>query len=78
MIQDLNVRQSVVPDILNQLLVCVRGTQIRPRDANKPFPSLSSEESLSSFEGGDDSLDVKLGGQIIRIDDGRIKWIQAP
>jgi len=78
MTQNLNVRQSVVPDILNQLLVCIRRSQIRPRDANKPFPSLSSEESLSSFEGGDNSLDVKFGGQIIRIDDGRIKRIQAP
>jgi len=78
MIQNLNARGNVVPGVLSQLLICVRRSQIHPRIANKPFPGLSSEEPFSGFEGGDNSLDVKVGAQIIRIDDGRFKRIQIP
>ena len=77
MIQNPNVHRSVGPGILSQLFICDRGSQTLPRVSNKPLEGRSSGESFSDFKGSDDSLDVKVGAQIIRIYDGMIKRIQA-
>jgi len=76
--QDLDVLRSVVPGILCDLLICVCRSQLLPWSTNKSFPGSSSDESFSNFDGGDHSLDVKIGVQITNIDYGRIKWILTP
>jgi len=77
MIQNPNVHRRVVPSILCQLFICVRGSQTLPRVSNKPLQGWSGVESYSDFKGGDNSLDVKVCAQIIGIYDGGIKRIQA-
>ena len=68
----------MVPCVLGDLLIRVRGSKGLPSTDNKPLPGLSSDESLSEFDGGNYRFDIKLGGQVVGIDDGRIKWIRAP
>ena len=67
----------MVPCVLDELLVRTRGSRLLPRTNDEPFPGFSSDKSLSSFEGGDYGFDVEVGGQIIGVDDGRIKWVRA-
>ena len=73
-----NVRRREVPCVLGELLIRACRSRLLPRTNNKPFPGFSSDESLSGFEGGNYGFDVKVGGQVIGIDDGRIEWIRAP
>ena len=77
-IQGLYVRRRVVPCVLDELLIRTRRSRLFPRTNNKPLPGFSSDESLTSFEGGNYRFDVEVGGQEIGIDDGRIKRIRTP
>ena len=62
MIQGLNVRHSVVPRVLDEFLICIRGSQNVPRSSDEPSPGFGSDESFSSFDGGDYCFNVKVGG----------------
>ena len=77
-IQGLNIRPSVVPCILGNLLIRVRGFQRLPRRNGKPSPGLSAHEPFGGFDGGNYHLDVEVGRQVIGIDHGRLKWIRTP
>ena len=76
--QGLNVRRSMVPCVLSNLLVRVRQSQRSPRSNDNPLPSFSGDKSFGSFDSGNYRFDIEVGRQEIGIDDGRIEWIQAP
>ena len=76
--QWLNVRRRVVPRVLSDLFVRIRRSQRLPRSNDNLLPSFSSHESFSCFDSGNYRFDIKVGGQEIGIDDGRIEWVQAP
>ena len=76
-VQGVDVRQRVVPDILNNFLICVCGSQRPPWRTNKPFPGLSSDEPLSKFDGSNHRFYIKVRGQVVGVDDGGAEWIQV-
>jgi len=77
MIQGVNIPGRVVPGVLSDLLIRVRGSQGLPRSFDEPFPSPGGGESFSEFDGGDQSLDVEVSSQRVGIDNRRIEWICA-
>ena len=77
-IQRLDVRRRMIPCILGDLFIRFRRSQALPRIDNKPSPGFSGDKSFSNFDGSNHRFDVKVGGQEIGINDGRIERVRGP